>query len=143
MKGLSRIIGAMTATDLDRIARTYGVRLLLQFGSSVTGHVHPGSDVDVAVLLERPELTLREHAALLHELQPLFADRELDLAVLNHADPLFLKKVTDSCRVLHGDLADLQRLKLHAFKRYQDHRRYLDLERAFVARTLAVPGSHG
>lgn len=75
----------MDADALDRIARKYGIRLLLHFGSSVTGHVHPGSDVDLGVLLERPRLALGEHAGLLHELQHLFTDREVDLAVLNHA----------------------------------------------------------
>jgi predicted nucleotidyltransferase len=133
----------MAAGDLDRIARAYGIRLLLQFGSSVTGKVHPRSDVDLGVLLERPALTPAEHAELLHELQRLFPDREADLAILNHADPLFLKKVTESCRLLVGRTADLQRLKLYAFKRYQDHRRYLDLERRYVAKALTTPARRG
>lgn len=133
----------MDADALDRIARKYGIRLLLQFGSSVTGKVHPGSDVDLGVLLERPQLALGEHAGLQHELQRLFTDREVDLAFLNHADPLFLKKVTEDCRLLHGAQTDLQRLKIYAFKRYQDHRRYLDLERRFVARALIEPTPRG
>ena len=133
----------MAADDLDRIARAYGIRLLLQFGSSVTGKVHPRSDVDLGVLLERPAPTPAEHAELLHELQRLFPDREVDLAILNHADPLFLKQVTDNCRLLHGSEAEFRRLKLYAFKRYQDHRRYLDLERRFVAEALAVTTTRG
>jgi predicted nucleotidyltransferase len=133
----------MAITDLERLARTYGIRLVLQFGSSVTGRLHPGSDVDVAVLLDRPQLTLAERAGLLHELQPLFPDREVDLAILNHADPLFLKKVTEDCRLLHGAPAELARLKLYAFKRYQDHRKYLDLERRFVAKALTGPVARG
>jgi hypothetical protein len=32
---------------------------------------------------------------------------------------------------------------LHAFKRYQDYRPYLDLERRFVARALAAPDRRG
>jgi predicted nucleotidyltransferase len=134
---------AMERGDLDCVARSFGVRLVLQFGSSVTGKLHPRSDVDVAVLLERAELPLEEQARLLHELQRLFPDRDVDLAVLNHADPLFLKKVTESCRLLHGTPADLERLKLHAFKRYQDYRRYLDLERRFVARALTGAAARG
>lgn len=133
----------MAPGDLDQIARAYGIRLLLQFGSSVTGKVHPRSDVDLGALLERPTLTPAEHAGLLHELQRLFPDREVDLAILNHADPLFLKKVTESCRLLLGAPADLQRIKLYAFKRYQDHRRYLDLERRYVAKALADPAERG
>ncbi len=128
---------------LERIARTYRLSLVLQFGSSVTGRLHPASDIDVAVLTAGTGLGLEEHAGLLHELQQLFPDREVDLAILDHADPLFLKKVMEDCRLLHGAPADLQRLKLYAFKRYQDHRPYLDLERRFVARVLARPTARG
>jgi predicted nucleotidyltransferase len=126
----------MATEDFAAIARRYGIRLLLQFGSTVTGSLHPRSDVDIAVLLDRPPLALEAHGALLHELQTLFPDREVDLAFLNHADPLFLQRVVERCRLLHGHSADLQRLRLYAFKRYQDHRRFLDLERRFVARAL-------
>jgi predicted nucleotidyltransferase len=133
----------MAAPDLERLVATYGIRLLLQFGSSVTGTLHPHSDLDLAVLLERPELTLDRRAALHHELQRLFPEREVDLVVLNHADPLLLKQVTDHCRLLYGSAAELQRLALHAFKRYQDYRPYLDLERRFVARALAAPARRG
>jgi hypothetical protein len=73
----------------------------------------------------------------------VFPDRKIDLAILNHADPLFLKQVTDHCRLLHGSEADLRRLKLLAFKRYQDHRKYLDLERRFVAEALAAATPRG
>ena len=131
----------MDAAHLDRVARAHGIRLLLQFGSTVTGRVHDKSDVDVAVLLERPDQTLQERGAMAHDLQMLFSDRKLDLAILNHADPLFLKQVMDTARLLHGTGADLCRLRLLAFKRYQDHRKYFELERRFVAD--AVSGAAG
>ncbi|MEI8189554.1 MAG: hypothetical protein WCI75_07545, partial [candidate division NC10 bacterium] len=81
---------------------------------------------------------LREHAELLQGLEPLFPDRELDLVLINHADPLFLKKITDTCRLLHGPPEKLQALKLYAFKRYQDHRKFFELERQYAARFLAT-----
>ena len=129
--------------DADRVAHAHGIRLLLQFGSTVTGRVHAKSDVDVAVLLERPRQTLEERGAMVHDLQALFPDRELDLAVLNHADPLFLKQVMDTARLLYGTAADLRRLQLLAFKRYQDHRKYFELERRFVADAASGADGHG
>jgi predicted nucleotidyltransferase len=133
----------MAAIDLEGIAQKHGIRLLLQFGSTVGGQVHARSDVDLGVLLERLTPTFRQHAEVLHDLQTLFPDREVDLAVLNHADPLFLKKVTDNCRLLHGSPADLRQLQLSAFKRYHDYRRYLDLERRFVAQAVAGLAGRG
>ena len=125
---------------LDEIARQHGIELILLFGSSVSGSVHPRSDVDLAVLLDRPSLPLREHAELAGELQRLFPDREVDLAVINRADPLFLKKITERCRLVYGSPRRLAELKLYAFRRYQDHRKYLTLERLYVTRTLGARG---
>jgi len=122
---------------LGAIAKRYRIRLVLQFGSSVTGRDHVRSDVDIAVLLEQPTLSSTEYAQLLHELQRHFPDREADLALLNHADPLFLKKITDHCEILYGPVEELHKLKIYAFKRYQDHRRYFEMERRFVDRFLA------
>jgi len=66
----------------------------------------------------------------------LHPDHEVDVAIINHADPLFLKKITERCRLLYGSPRRLAELKIYAFKRYQDHRRYLALEREYVHRTL-------
>jgi predicted nucleotidyltransferase len=129
---------AMDALAFDRIARKHGVAMLLQFGSSVTGKLHPRSDVDIGVLLDRPRLSLDEDADLRHDLQALFPGHEVDVAFLDHTDALFLKKVMETCRLLSGDPRRLQRLRIYAFRRYQDHRRFLDMERAFVARRLGA-----
>ena len=139
----ARIIDAMADIDLGQIAQRHGIRLLLQFGSTVSGQVHERSDVDLGVVLDQPSIGLRQRAEMEHDLQSLFPGRKIDLAMLNHADPLFLKQVIDHCRLLYGDEAELRRLKLYAFKRYQDHRRYLDLERRFVAEALAVTPTRG
>jgi hypothetical protein len=94
--------------------------------------------VDLAILLDRSNITLRDHAELVQSLQPLFPNRELDLALINHADPLFLKKITDNCELLYGPPEKLQALKLYAFKRYQDHGRFFEMERRFAERFLAA-----
>ena len=124
--------------ELSATAMKYGVLLILQFGSSVTAKIHARSDVDIAVLLDRPEISFQEHADLLDDLQRLFPEAEVDLALINHADPLFLKKITDDCRILYGPIEKLQRLKIYAFKRYQDHRKYFDMERRYAAKYVAA-----
>ena len=123
---------------LKDIAEKHGIVLALKFGSSVKRQEHPRSDVDLAILLDRSNITLREHSELLQSLQPLFPDRELDLALIAHADPLFLKKITDHCELLYGSPERLQALKIYAFKRYQDHRRFFEMERRFAERFLTT-----
>jgi predicted nucleotidyltransferase len=122
---------------LEEVAQRHGVVLLLEFGSIVSGHLHPQSDVDLGVLLERPAFTTAEWSDLQGDLQGLIPDRKVDLAVLDRADPFFLWKVVERCRLLHGSPRRLAELKMYAFRRYQDHRRYLALEKPYVERALA------
>jgi len=127
-----------TRAGLERLARRFGIRLILQFGSTVAGTCHPLSDMDIAVMFERGEVPLRVTLEVSEELRKMFPDREIDLAVLNRADPLFLRQITDNCRLLFGEPRDLAQLRLYAFKRYQDYRRFLALERQFVGDRLAA-----
>ena len=129
----------MNDLSFEKVAQQHGIQLLLQFGSTVSGHVHRQSDVDLAVLLDRPSLSFGEYAGLLHDLQSLYPDRDVDLVLINRADPLLLKKITDICRLLYGPVRRLQELRIYAFKRYQDHRKYFELERDFVTRALNSP----
>jgi predicted nucleotidyltransferase len=121
---------------LGEIAKRFSIRLILQFGSTVTGVTHNRSDMDLAAQLMFSDVSLQTVLEIQEALQTVFSGREVDLAILNRADPLFLKKIVESCRVLFGTPQDLARLRLHAFKAYQDFRPYLELERQYVARRL-------
>lgn len=120
--------------DLQKVAERHRIRLMIQFGSTVTGQRHPRSDLDLAVLLDSPDLSMQTMLEIQESLQELFRGQTVDLAFINRADPLFLKKMVERCRLLYGDARDLARLRLYAFKRYQDHRRFLELERRYVER---------
>jgi predicted nucleotidyltransferase len=41
----------MDSRQVEVVARRHGIRLLVRFGSSVTGLLHQGSDVDLGVIL--------------------------------------------------------------------------------------------
>jgi predicted nucleotidyltransferase len=128
----------MDRQQLATVAQKHGIVLAIQFGSSVSGRIHPGSDVDVAVLLERVPESLQAQADLCADLQALVPGRDVDVALINRADPLFLKKMTEDCRLLYGPAARLYELKIYAFKRYQDHRRFLAMEQQYLARKVAA-----
>jgi predicted nucleotidyltransferase len=127
----------VSPSPFEAIARRHGARLLVQFGSTVSGRTHPGSDVDVAVLFEG-DPTFARVGCLLVDLEVLFPGRTVDLGLLNRADPLFLKKALENARLLAGAPRDLARLRLYAFRRYQDHRRFLRLEERHLDRFLAA-----
>jgi predicted nucleotidyltransferase len=122
--------------DLAELARRYGLELVLAFGSAVTGRLHARSDTDVAVLRRRP-LSMSEELDLQAELQRVFPERPVDVAFLDRADPLFLKKVLESAVLLHGSATRLAELRIYSWKRSVEHEPYLALERRYVRRFLA------
>lgn len=44
----------------------------------------------------------------------------------------------ERCTLLHGSPRRHQELAMYAFRRYQDHRRCLDMEREYVRRRLGA-----
>ena len=127
-----------TTRAVADVAQRRDIALILQFGSTVKGTAHHASDLDIAVLFGRRPPALDERSAIVQELQALYPGQEVDLAVLDRADPLLLKQVLENCRLLAGSPRRLAELKIYAFKRYQDHRRFLALEREHVRRVLSA-----
>lgn len=124
--------------NLRELAQRFGIRVILQFGSTVTGTTHESSDVDLAVQLDTPAVSLETMLEMQEALQSRFPGREVDVAILNRADPLFRKKIMEACRMLFGTSQDFARLRLYSFKTYQDFLPYLELERQSVARRLSA-----
>ena len=74
----------MDPQRLSEIARKHDLELIVQFGSSVAGQMHQGSDVDVAVSYRHAPESYAELGALQADLQALVPDRPVDLGVLEH-----------------------------------------------------------
>lgn len=117
---------------IHRIGERYGLRLLLLFGSAVSGNLHPGSDIDIAAQFPDIKVGREQMIDLAASLQELFPEREVDIALINGADPLFLKKILESRQLVFGDAGRLAELEMYAYKRYIDHKRYLKLEQEYV-----------
>jgi predicted nucleotidyltransferase len=88
-----------TPPELESIARRHGLKLMVLFGSQASGHTHPASDLDVAILPTHP-LSWDERNVLWGELCELF-QTEVDLSLLDHAQPLLMAKVTRHGQVLY------------------------------------------
>ena len=127
----------MDRQALGQIAAKHGIALIVRFGSTaVEGRMHAASDVDLAVLFERmPTLDQELDAAV--DLQALVRDREVDIVVVNRADPLLLKQIVAVGQLEFGSAQRMDALKRYAFKRYEDHRRFLAMEREYLARKIA------
>lgn len=84
----------------NKLIDTYGLTMVLLFGSRVTGKTHSHSDTDLAYLANR-QLTLSEEGAMLTELMPLMKSKFIDLVDIRHAPPLLKKQIARNHIVLH------------------------------------------
>jgi len=109
---------------LAAILAEFDISFLVAFGSRVRGAARPDSDMDLGVMFRGTPRVLEVR----FELQEVFPSVEVDLAVLNRADPLFLEQVNRSCRLLSGSEERYREFRRLAFHRYQDFRPYLKME---------------
>ena len=124
-----------TKQKLESIRQKHKLALILMHGSNVTGKTHPKSDLDIAVLAKNPQQTINPFK-LISDLTKALNVNNVDLSNLTHADPLLLKTVTTNCQLLSGTQAQLDKLKLTTFHRYNNYLPYLKQEQEFVSSNL-------
>jgi predicted nucleotidyltransferase len=125
-------IDAAQQQELEKIRKRYRIRLLLAFGSRIKGFVHRDSDLDIGILYDGEQKSLEVAV----DLQKVLPGYHLDIANLNHADPLLLNEVNKGCQLLSGNETEFQNFRIYAFHRYQDFKPYLELEAKINARHL-------
>lgn len=128
--------GRVNEAVLRAAAVRLGLRLVVRFGSRATGAVPPpapGSDLDIAVLAGERWVTLAEVYAVLAD---AFPGVELDLALLNDADPLFRFEVFRRSDLLFGDPDVYAEYQLYAYRAFMDSADLRALESALSRRKL-------
>ncbi len=131
-----------TQAQLESIAKRHGLRLIVLFGSQVSGRTHPESDVDVAVWARKPLTALRRDR-LWMALSDAFQS-DIDLAILNHAEPLLLYQVARKGRPLYeGARWAWEDFKSYAFRYYEDTQKFRDDLARYLRRELGGPHHAG
>lgn len=131
MKGLKKQL-------LKKIARKYKLELVVLFGSMAKGKTRKESDADVAVK-SRVKLNFREQLRLAGALQNVF-NREVDLSLIEYANPLLLHQIFKEGKLLYGSKSSFSSSSLYAFHRYNDYAPYFQREARMVKQ--AVVSSH-
>lgn len=119
-------------SKIEKISKKYGLSLVLAFGSQVSGKTHRNSDLDIAVMLKKDIDNYRIYSSILFGISEIFPEKKIDLVIINHANPLLLKKILEKTILLYGSKKDLLLLKIYSFKKYCDYQKYFDLEKKFV-----------
>jgi len=114
--------------SIRAIARKYHLKMMIVFGSQISGKTHSGSDLDIAVLPDNNDASFKTYTGLLPMIEDEFSGYEIDLSFINRADPLLLSKIAANPFLLSGSHRELSKFKLYAFHRYEDFKPYFRLE---------------
>ena len=112
---------------IRKIAEKYHLKLVLLFGSFANGKHREDSDLDIAVLGSR-EVFFNEQISLTNGLSLIF-NKNIDLSVLNMANPLLLFQASNNSILLYGSRKEFLKFKLYAFNVYNDYAPYFEMEK--------------
>jgi len=114
---------------LGELADKYELKLVILFGSRVSGRVHQKSDYDVAYLSEK-ELSLEEESGFMYGLMPILKikdERLVNIVNMKTAGPLMLYSITSKGQVIFEQKSSLfLSLKLYAWKVFVDTQSFRD-----------------
>lgn len=130
---LENLAGFPSAEQLKPLAKAFGLRLIVLFGSTARGATNRESDIDLGVLSEKP-LSLMQRQRLWSALSTLFP-ADVDLTVLNHADPLVSYKVASEGIILFEAVPlAWETWKSYAVRRYWDTHKFRESQSAYLTR---------
>ena len=124
-----------TSGQLQPIAQKFGVGLIVLFGSVARGKIHEESDIDIGVLTDRP-ITFNKRLKLWYELSSLFR-ADIDLAMLNHAEPVFGFQVARDGKLLfERDKFAWENWRSYKIRQYWDTKKFRDDLERYLARRV-------
>jgi predicted nucleotidyltransferase len=126
-------LNSPSAAQLQTLAQRSSVRALALFGSVVRGTSGEESDIDIAVLLDK-QLDVEKRQELWSALSQLFS-RDVDLTVLNHAEPLISFRVACEGKVLFAaDDRAWAEWKSYAVRQYWDTEKFREALKSYLSR---------
>ena len=118
---------------LTGLCQERGISLIVLFGSQVQGSAKEGSDVDLGLVLDAYPIAPEEELTLIRELVLTTENADLDITILNHADPLLGYHVACHGHPLYErESCSFNRFQLRAWKRFIDTAKFRRLQRPFI-----------
>lgn len=125
-----------TKAEIEKLARQYGLTLVVLFGSQVTGNTHPESDFDAAYLSDK-RMSFDEEAQINAALTEIFKSNEVQLVNIKNASPLLLRRMVQSAIVLYEKRAHLfDEVYVYALRVYEEAEPLFALQKEYVARKI-------
>jgi predicted nucleotidyltransferase len=127
----------MVVDTLPEVCERFDVMFVVMFGSRTKGVARPDSDMDMGVWLRTAPISAERELDLIRALVLATHEGNLDVIVLNHADPLLgYHVVRDGVLLYERESGIFDRYRLWAWKRYLDTEKFRRLESEYVSAFL-------
>jgi predicted nucleotidyltransferase len=121
---------------IQELSQKHDLKLLLLFGSQISGKTHAGSDYDFAFLSER-DFDFGDRARLRDDLASLVHfESEVEEVDLKEAHPFLLKEILANHKVLHSSGSAYEEFYSYAFRTCLDSKRLFDVQEALYQKTV-------
>lgn len=121
---------------VNKIAKKYGLELVLLFGSFASGKKHKDSDYDIAVLTEENKniSDIKNYTDVLFFLSKVLEipSQKMDLTNLNNANPLLRYEITMKGKLVFGDKNLFDEYRAWSFRNYIDSQPLFNLEHHLI-----------
>jgi predicted nucleotidyltransferase len=112
---------------IAKIAKKFQLKLVIVFGSFANGKNRKDSDLDIAISGLK-EVHFSDQVGLTNEFSLIFK-KNIDLSVLNTANPLLIFQASKNSILLYGSREEFSKFKLYAFNVYNDYAPYFEMEK--------------
>lgn len=132
----------MIVDNMDRLIEAYGIRLVYIFGSYAKGNNNEKSDIDIAVLLNN-DYNPMDKLELIGELTSVLRREDIDLVILNSANPVLRHQVIKYGKLIYMESEDVKvDFEVKVLKEYMDMESFRKVQMAgikhWVEKTLGV-----
>ncbi|MEI6587338.1 MAG: nucleotidyltransferase domain-containing protein [Candidatus Moraniibacteriota bacterium] len=116
------------------LAQKYDLKLLLLFGSQVSGKTHPMSDFDFG-FVSKKELSYGTMGGLSVDLSRL-VEKEADVVDLKNAGPLLKYEITKNNKILYDAKNEYEYFFVIAMREYFEAKRLFEMRDRMVANKI-------
>ena len=116
--------------ELKNICKKNQIKMMLLYGSQVTGNNNSDSDVDLGLLLKDDSYNFEN---ITKDLMEVFKDRSIDIVILNHGDPVLKFEIISNYKILFCEEDELfLEFYMNTVKQYNDVKKFRALEDRYL-----------
>ena len=118
---------------LLKVFANYELTLLIIFGSYNSDNFNEDSDIDLAVKVNYPDQIIENKKEILDKISSIFDHRDIDLILLNYAEPLIKYKIACEGSLIYEKKKDLfQKFQIRAMSEHNDARKFYKLDKKSI-----------